>query len=201
MAGLTQWLLTFDRRRANATPAGPPATDHLSQRSVISGRVWASPTSQTVRWSNLVHAFLPPVHVRNVLIPSTFRAMSDSFNRLSRISAQNPTPTHSDVGLPWESVLNAHRQSPMVSTTAQYTPVGASAPGEMVPLHPSLGHPNLVPRINSSGHPSRHQPKPPFDDCCIPSQLAPPPNTRVAPNVSTKVKASATPPLWEGTIH
>ena len=160
-------------------------------------QVWASPTSQTVRWSNVVHALLPPVHVWNVLIPSTFRAMRDSFNRLSRISAQNPTPTHSDVGLPWESVLDARRQSPIVSTRLS-TVQWASAPGERVPLHPSLGPPNLVPRSNSSGHSSRHQPKPPFDDCCIPSRH---PNTRVAPNVSTKSKASTTPPLWEGTIH
>jgi len=42
-----------------------------------------------------------------VLIPSTFRAIRDSFTLLSRISAQNPTLTYSNVGLPWEPVLAA----------------------------------------------------------------------------------------------
>ena len=80
--------------------------------------------------------------------------------------------------------------TPMLSTTPQYTPVEAS--GDMAPLQPSLGHPNLALTSNSSVHLSFHQPNPPFDDCSTPLQSAHHPTIRVAPNVPTRAEAMAT---------
>ena len=51
---------------------------------------------------------------------------------------------------------------------ASVHPVGDFAPGEMVPIHPNLGYPNLAPVSDSSAHPSLHQRNPPFDALSIP---------------------------------
>ena len=61
----------------------------------------------------LMHASLPPVHARKALVPSAFSRPESctSFTRLSLIFSTSPTPTYSDVGLPWEPLPAARSAS------------------------------------------------------------------------------------------
>jgi uncharacterized membrane protein YgcG len=130
------------------------------------------------------------------------RAERTSFAWLSLISARTSTPAYPDVILSREPYPPPVVHTPMPLTAPQYTPVGASAPGEMVPPHPSLGHPSLPPVGGSSAHPSLHQPNPPFDDRAIPPpQGIHHPNIRVAPSIPTKAEATTTPPIREVIMH
>ena len=154
--------------------------------------------------SPLMNASLPPVHARK--IPST----------LSRVQQPEPSalpspgsllfqhePQHPLISMPYHANPYPPQvvQTPMPLTAPQYTPIGASGPGEIAPPHPSLGHPSLAPMSNSSTHPSLHQLNPPFDDRTILPQPTHHPNIRVAPSISTKAEATSTPPIREVTMN
>ena len=177
-----------------STPRGPNSgvgQSHLTNRPVVH--------------NPLMNASLPPVHARR--IPSALscvqqpepNALPSPGSLLFQHEPQHPlilmSPYH---GNPYPPPVV---QTPMPLTTPQYTPVGTSAPGEMATPHPSLGHPSLVPMSDPSVHPSLHQPNPPFDDRAILPQPAHHPNIRVTSSVPTKVDATATPPIWEVTMH
>jgi hypothetical protein len=148
-----------------------------------------------------MNASLPPIHARKPPIaPALGRVQQPEPTALPSLLFQHephhpliPMPSYPGNPYPPPAV-----QTPMPLTTPQYTPVGASAPGEMVPPNPSLGHPSLPLVGGSSAHPSLHQLNPPFDDRAIP-----PPqgvhhlNIRVAPSMPTKTEATATPPIRE----
>ena len=119
--------------------------------------VWASPTSQTVRCSNLMHActldlYTPRGHW--FLWHSANQSRAHSFTRLSLILARPSTPTYPDVALPWEPYPHPVVRTLIPSTRPE---CGASAPGEMESPHWGIGCPNLALTNDSSAHLSFHR--------------------------------------------
>lgn len=201
----------FKYRRADATPVASPAASVQPLPPFRGPNSSVGPSHLANRpmvHSPLMNASLPPIHARKPPIaPALGRVQQPESSAhpspgslLFQHEPQHPLiPTSSYTGNPYPPPVV---QTPRPLTAPQYTPVGASAPGEIVPPHPSLGHPILPPVSGSSAHPSLLQPNPPFDDRAIP-----PPqgvhhlNIRVAPSMPTKAEATTSPPIREVIMH